>query len=58
MLKKLTTLNLDENLLTEVPAFMGNLKNLKDLSIAKNRLQMVAPGALRPLENLVMLDLH
>lgn len=57
-LSKLTKLNLDENLLTEVPVFIGNLKSLKDLSIAKNKLQSVAAGALRPLQNLIMLDLH
>lgn len=34
------------------------MKSLKDLSASKNKIQSIADGALKPLSNLVMLDLH
>ena len=41
-----------------MPAAIGNLQLLRDLSIAKNKLNQVEGDCLINLENLVMLDLH
>lgn len=57
-MKKLVNLNLDENQITEISASFSGLLNLRDLSMAKNKVTTIADGALKPLSNLVMLDLH
>ena len=57
-LTKLTKLALDENQLSELPCIFNELTNLKDLSVSKNKLVSIDNDALKPLVNLVLLDLH
>ena len=57
-LAKLLRLNLDGNQLQVIPAGLGNLQTLSDLSIACNKLFSVENDALVNLRNLVHLDLH
>lgn len=55
---RLLKLNLDGNMLKVIPAAIGNLTRLSDLSIAKNKLESVEGDCLTNLSALVMLDLH
>ena len=56
--ERLLKLNLDGNMLKVIPASIGNLTRLSDLSIAKNKLETVEGDCLTNLSALVMLDLH
>ncbi|KAH9645388.1 hypothetical protein HF086_000006 [Spodoptera exigua] len=49
---------LEENLLSEVPAALRLLPLLEDLSLASNRVEEVAPGALQACRRLARLDLR
>ena len=51
-------MNLDGNQLTVLPAALGNLQLLKDLSVACNKLTQVENDCLMNLTGLVALDLH
>ncbi|XP_046748582.1 lutropin-choriogonadotropic hormone receptor isoform X1 [Diprion similis] len=54
----LKVLELDDNLLTEIPRAIVQLQNLEDLSITNNRIQRIESGLLQHLGNLESLDLR
>jgi len=51
-LKSLTVLHLDNNAITNVPASINNLQNLKELSLSHNPLLESLPGSLGHLPNI------
>lgn len=57
-LKALTKLNMDQNKLTVISECFSYLTALKDLSLARNKIERIEGDALKPLRNLVMLDLN
>ncbi|XP_012250578.2 lutropin-choriogonadotropic hormone receptor isoform X2 [Athalia rosae] len=54
----LKILELDDNLLTEIPRAIVQLHNLEDLSITNNRIQRIESGLLQHIKSLVSLDLR
>lgn len=55
--ENLKYLNLNDNLISELPSLIGNLKSLKNLLLRNNRLKKIC-FSIENLENLLSLDLH
>ncbi|XP_023245705.1 follicle-stimulating hormone receptor-like [Copidosoma floridanum] len=57
-LTKLAVLELDDNHLTEFPKALSSLRDLEELSMSNNRIEIVRNDSLRDARNLLSLDLR